>query len=174
MRITTISPKQLHDLVQAGEPVELVDVRTPVEFREVHVSFARNVPLDQLDPSLLTVGQTGSLQPLYMICRSGCRVHECRQCGRRNAGLGSGGPPRGSREEGDLARTPGPDRCRSLGSDGSCAGVLCQSVLDWPVGIHRCGPDVCRDHGYLRSGDGARPHAVESGSEHVGSATGPQ
>lgn len=73
MSVTTISPKQLHDLVQAGEPVELVDVRTPVEFREVHVSFARNVPLDQLDPSLLTVGQTGSLHPLYVICRSGSR-----------------------------------------------------------------------------------------------------
>ena len=73
MSVTTISPKQLHDLVQAGEPVELVDVRTPVEFREVLVSFARNVPLDQFGTSLLTVGQTGSLRPLYVICRSGSR-----------------------------------------------------------------------------------------------------
>jgi hypothetical protein len=31
MSITTISPKQLHDAVQAGQAVELIDVRTPVE-----------------------------------------------------------------------------------------------------------------------------------------------
>ncbi len=73
MSVTTISPKQLHDLVQAGEPVELIDVRTPVEFQEVHVAFARNIPLDQLDPKQLTVGRTGSLKPVYVICRSGSR-----------------------------------------------------------------------------------------------------
>ncbi len=73
MSVTTISPKQLHDLVQAGEPVELIDVRTPVEFREVHVTFARNIPLDQLDPKQLTVGQAGSQKPVYVICRSGSR-----------------------------------------------------------------------------------------------------
>ncbi len=47
----TISPKQLHDLVASGKRVDLIDVRTPVEYREVHVAFARNVPLDQLNPS---------------------------------------------------------------------------------------------------------------------------
>lgn len=73
MSVTTISPKQLHDLVQAGEPVELIDVRTPIEFREVHVTFARNIPLDQLDPKQLTVGQAGSKKPVYVICRSGSR-----------------------------------------------------------------------------------------------------
>ena len=73
MSVTTISPKQLHDLVQAGEPVELIDVRTPIEFREVHVTFARNMPLDQLDPKQLTVGQAGSQKPVYVICRSGKR-----------------------------------------------------------------------------------------------------
>ena len=73
MSVTTISPQQLHDLVQAGEPVELIDVRTPIEFQEVHVTFARNIPLDQLDPKQLTVGQTGSQKPVYVICRSGSR-----------------------------------------------------------------------------------------------------
>jgi rhodanese-related sulfurtransferase len=70
---TTITPKQLNDLVQAGHSVELVDVRTPVEFREVHISFARNVPLDQLNPSQLVAGRNGSSRPLYVICRSGSR-----------------------------------------------------------------------------------------------------
>lgn len=73
MSIPTISPKQLYDAFQAGQPVELVDVRTPVEFREVHVSFARNVPLDQLDASQLAAGRNGASSPLYVICRSGGR-----------------------------------------------------------------------------------------------------
>lgn len=76
MSITTISPKQLHDVVQAGQNVELIDVRTPVEFREVHVTFARNVPLDQLDAAKLAAGRDGAGQPLYVICRSGSRAKQ--------------------------------------------------------------------------------------------------
>lgn len=73
MTVTTISPKQLHDLKQAKTGIELIDVRTPVEFREVHVTFARNVPLDRLDAAELTAGRSDSTQPLYVICRSGAR-----------------------------------------------------------------------------------------------------
>lgn len=72
MNVMTMSPKQLHDLVQSGSSVELIDVRTPVEYREVHVGFARNVPLDQLDATQLASGRNGS-EPLYVICRSGSR-----------------------------------------------------------------------------------------------------
>lgn len=63
----------MHDAIQAGQAVELIDVRTPVEFREVHVSFARSVPLDQLDAAEVAAGRNGSSQPLYVICRSGSR-----------------------------------------------------------------------------------------------------
>jgi rhodanese-related sulfurtransferase len=52
----------------------LIDVRTPAEFRELHVSFARNVPLDQLDARQLAVSQNGRKnKPLYLICQSGSR-----------------------------------------------------------------------------------------------------
>ncbi|MFO0946362.1 MAG: rhodanese-like domain-containing protein [Planctomycetota bacterium] len=73
MNITTISPKQLNDAVQADPAIELIDVRTPVEFREMHVRFARNVPLDRLakDPSIMD--RKGTSNPLYVICRSGSR-----------------------------------------------------------------------------------------------------
>jgi rhodanese-related sulfurtransferase len=76
MSVNTISPQQLHEVVRAGKPVELVDVRTPVEFREVHVSFARNVPLDQLDRVKIEAGRDSSRQPLYVICRSGSRGNQ--------------------------------------------------------------------------------------------------
>lgn len=73
MNVTTMSPKQFHDLVQSGTSVELIDVRTPVEYHEVHVDFARNLPLDQLDAAKFASGRNGSGQPLYVICRSGSR-----------------------------------------------------------------------------------------------------
>lgn len=73
MNVSTILPQQLHDLKNSGQDVTLIDVRTPVEFREVHVHFARNVPLDQLDVHQLATDRTGASQPLYFICRSGGR-----------------------------------------------------------------------------------------------------
>ncbi len=69
----TISAKQLHEAFQAGQPVELLDVRTPVEYREMHVTFARNLPLDRLDARSIVAGRDGSPQPLYVICKSGSR-----------------------------------------------------------------------------------------------------
>lgn len=75
MSVTTISPRQLFDLTQAGSQIELVDVRTPVEFREVHVTCARNVPLDQLDAAKLIAGRNESA-PLYVICKSGGRGNQ--------------------------------------------------------------------------------------------------
>jgi rhodanese-related sulfurtransferase len=76
MNVPTISPHTLHDLVQAGRDVELIDVRTPLEFREVHVSFARNEPLDGLNPVRLAAAPRPAGQPLYVICRSGNRARQ--------------------------------------------------------------------------------------------------
>src|SRR5262245_61588432 len=72
--LTTISPGELAEIRASGKKIELLDVRTPVEFREVHVDFAWNVPLDRLDPQTLGPECNGSVnQPLYVICRSGSR-----------------------------------------------------------------------------------------------------
>jgi rhodanese-related sulfurtransferase len=74
MSVSSISPAQFADLCKAGKKVELLDVRTPVEFREVHVEFAQNVPLDQLDAAKVMQARNGtSGEPLYVICRSGSR-----------------------------------------------------------------------------------------------------
>ena len=37
MSVATISPAQLSQQKKAGQKIDLIDVRTPVEFREVHV-----------------------------------------------------------------------------------------------------------------------------------------
>lgn len=74
MSVKTISPRELHDLHSQGKPIELIDVRTPVEYREVHVDLARNLPLDRLTPAEFMASRNGSKdEPVYVLCRSGNR-----------------------------------------------------------------------------------------------------
>ena len=74
MNIAIIKPQELAELCKKGQKIDLIDVRTPVEYREVHVEVARNVPLDQLDPAAVMQARNGSAnEPLYLICRSGSR-----------------------------------------------------------------------------------------------------
>jgi rhodanese-related sulfurtransferase len=74
MDISTVSPAELEQLRKEDKKVELIDVRTPIEFREVHVEIARNVPLDQLDVTALMQARNGSAsEPLYVVCHSGDR-----------------------------------------------------------------------------------------------------
>lgn len=71
---TTISPQMLAELCSTGAKVDLIDVRTPVEFREIHLGIAQNVPLDQLDPLALMQARNGTQdEPLYVICQAGVR-----------------------------------------------------------------------------------------------------
>ena len=69
----TISVNQLAEN-QRKRPVELIDVRTPVEFREIHAKIARNVPLDSLVPKAVMNARKATVdEPLYVICKSGSR-----------------------------------------------------------------------------------------------------
>jgi rhodanese-related sulfurtransferase len=61
----TITPAELQNLLATQPDLALVDVRTPVEYAEVHVPQARNEPLDKLVPQS---------QPMYLICRTGNRA----------------------------------------------------------------------------------------------------
>jgi rhodanese-related sulfurtransferase len=65
---------RLEELRKGGRTLDLIDVRTPVEYREVHAALARNVPLDRLDPEEFMRSRTAlPEEPLYVICRSGSR-----------------------------------------------------------------------------------------------------
>lgn len=73
MNVPTINPRDLADLCR-DRKIDLIDVRTPMEYREVHIPDARNIPLDQLDVQAVLVGRNGmGDQPVYLICRSGSR-----------------------------------------------------------------------------------------------------
>jgi rhodanese-related sulfurtransferase len=72
--MNTISPEALHRLYRRGEPIRLIDVRTPAEFRACHAVYAENSPLETLDPTSVaeSCGEAFS-PPLYVICQKGGR-----------------------------------------------------------------------------------------------------
>ena len=176
--VAMITPKQLAELRQSGAKVELIDVRTPVEYREVHVDSAQNVPLDQLDPAAVMQARNGSSnEPLYVICRSGSRGQQaCEKflkAGFTNvvnvegghAGLGPSWLAGRSRLESDFAGAASAHRSRVAGRYGFGAWLLRESVLDLSRGLRRCGTDLCRNHRHLCDGDDAGEDAVESSAQ---------
>ena len=97
--ITTISPQQLYELRANGKEINLIDVRTPAEFRAGHAVGARLVPLDELDPQDLTTNLqqsgAGDEKPLYITCQAGFRAQQAaerlRSAGYRKLVLIEGG-----------------------------------------------------------------------------------
>ncbi|MBI1247861.1 DUF2892 domain-containing protein [bacterium] len=74
MSVKTISPQELNKLMQNGS-CEVIDVRTPAEFQEIHATVATNIPLDRLSPKDVMEARNGSAgNPLYVICKSGNRA----------------------------------------------------------------------------------------------------
>ena len=75
--MTTITPRQLHDRLQHGEKLHLLDVRTPAEHAEIHVPGVHLAQLDRLDATqLASVDGFAKDQPLYIFCRTGNRAKQ--------------------------------------------------------------------------------------------------
>lgn len=71
--VKTISVQEFPRELQPGS-VDVIDVRTPLEFREVRATHARNVPLDVLDPHTVLKARSGAEDdPVYLICKGGTR-----------------------------------------------------------------------------------------------------
>ena len=74
MTFTNISPGQLYERIRSGESVDLIDVRSPHEYKAVHAAGARLLPLDKLSKdAVLAEGIASPQQPVYVICQSGGR-----------------------------------------------------------------------------------------------------
>ncbi|WP_212575713.1 rhodanese-like domain-containing protein [Streptococcus oralis] len=65
-KIDSISTSELE--VKLREPIQLLDVRTPTEFRRGHIKNAKNVPLTEIGSYTPATKET-----LYVICHSGVR-----------------------------------------------------------------------------------------------------
>lgn len=95
-RVLTITPVQLAGLMRTGEPVHLVDVRSPSEYRAGHVPGAVLLPLDSFDAERVAQ-RTGADadQTLYLTCHSGSRAQAAAErllaSGRRNVAILQGG-----------------------------------------------------------------------------------
>jgi rhodanese-related sulfurtransferase len=60
-----------------GAPLHLIDVRTPVEYAEVHAEGATLIPLDHLDQQTVrAVRGATPAKPLFFICKSGSRARK--------------------------------------------------------------------------------------------------
>jgi rhodanese-related sulfurtransferase len=88
--VNTISPSSLGALLDKEEPVNLIDVRTPAEYRSGHAIGAISIPLDDSLPEKLTerLGNphAGKQQPLFLTCQSGFRANKAAEQ-LRNAGF---------------------------------------------------------------------------------------
>jgi rhodanese-related sulfurtransferase len=73
--VPTASPSEVAGRRQRVLPTDLIDVRTPAEYGQLHARGARLIPLDKLDPAAVMAGRTDSAdQPLFVICQSGGRA----------------------------------------------------------------------------------------------------
>ena len=66
-----LSCQDLEKLLQSDQDLQILDVRTPREYRQVHLEGSQNIPLDQLDPQH-HVGQG----TVVVICASGYRAQQ--------------------------------------------------------------------------------------------------
>ena len=82
-KFKTVSPRALNDIIELGEPVHLVDVRTPAEYRSGHAAGALSIPLDQLTPDVLVSrlgdAKAGRQNPLFLTCQSGLRAEQAAE-----------------------------------------------------------------------------------------------
>jgi rhodanese-related sulfurtransferase len=74
MELTILQASEVHTRRSAGEAIDLLDVRTPLEYREIHATGAELVPLDRLDPATFKSRAPGRL--LAVICKSGGRAKQ--------------------------------------------------------------------------------------------------
>ncbi len=72
-----VTAEDLSSRLGKGENVELIDVRSPAEFRELHVEGAQNIPLDQFDPG--QVARNSGQKTVYLLCKSGARSQQAQQ-----------------------------------------------------------------------------------------------
>tara|TARA_R110000787_G_scaffold71771_1_gene159769 strand:- start:22580 stop:23059 length:480 start_codon:yes stop_codon:yes gene_type:complete len=70
--IELISPQQVYDAVYSEDTVQLVDVRTPEEYKESHLKGAQNICVtsDDFNEKVKTLDKN---KPVYVYCKKGGR-----------------------------------------------------------------------------------------------------
>ena len=164
-----ISAKSLSEQMQAGR-VELIDVRTQMEYQEVHIEGAKNIPLDTLNVDDFIASRDEScIDSLCMICRSAVRG------GKACEKLASAGLQRVFNLDGGMLAWEALEldviRGRKVMSlerqvriaAGFLVLAFCASRILWGFGVRWRGVDLCWDYRFLCNGNVDCKNAVESG-----------
>jgi rhodanese-related sulfurtransferase len=69
-----ISTDELNEVTSNCDPIALIDVRTPMEFQEVHIPGSINIPLNKISNG--EVAQVAGDRPVYIVCRTGRRAQD--------------------------------------------------------------------------------------------------
>jgi rhodanese-related sulfurtransferase len=137
--LQTASPADVAARRSRGLDTALIDVRTPVEYAEVHAEGAQLIPLDKLDPQAVMSARNGSSdEPLFFICKSGGRsakaVEKFRAAGFTNVISVEGGTA--AWEQAGLPVVRGSRKVMSLERQvrvGAGSLVLLGVLLGWMV-----------------------------------------
>ena len=73
---TSLSPKELHELLDSDSPCQLFDVRPYPEFATGHIRGAQLMPLDEMPGRLAEIDRT---RPAVLVCRTGKRSAQARE-----------------------------------------------------------------------------------------------
>jgi rhodanese-related sulfurtransferase len=69
--ITRLSPAEVSASIASGAGVQIVDVRTPLEFDGEHIEPSKNIPLDELSSRGSELNKDSTI---ILVCRSGMRA----------------------------------------------------------------------------------------------------
>ena len=83
----TIHPLKLEALLEASQPVEIVDIRPRAEFEKVHIEGAHSMPSAEISAeTLLCRRELQPTEPLYLVSESGA-LAQLQACDLERQGL---------------------------------------------------------------------------------------
>jgi rhodanese-related sulfurtransferase len=77
-------PEDLHDRLDQGDTLHVVDVRSPAEYESAHIPGSHNLPLDRLGEVTDHLADLDA--PLVLVCRSGKRAEQAAEHLREHLG----------------------------------------------------------------------------------------
>jgi rhodanese-related sulfurtransferase len=85
----TIHPLKLQALLEASQPVEILDIRPRAEFEKVHIEGAHSTPSAEISAEkLLCTRELLLTEPLYLVSESGA-LAQLQACDLERQGLGN-------------------------------------------------------------------------------------
>jgi len=83
----TIHPLKLEALLEASQPVEIVDIRPRAEFEKVHIEGAHSIPSAEISAEkLVCTRELLQTEPLYLVSESGA-LAQLQACDLERQGL---------------------------------------------------------------------------------------